>query len=206
MTLESADEVLRGEGALGRLEAALARSVTAGARALVGAELVRELDGVLLGGVIVEVEAYSARDPASHSYRGPTRRNRSMFAPPGTAYVYRSYGLHDCLNVACCASGVGSAVLIRALAPTRGLEVMRVRRSSVDDRLLCSGPGRLTQALAVGLALDGIDLLSGASPLRLVPGRRVRSVARTPRIGISRSRDELLRFTVAGSPWLSRAR
>ena len=132
-----------------------ARPVHKVAPELIGATLL--VDGV--GGVIMEVEAYHHTDPAAHSYRGPTPRNAVMFGPPGVAYVYRSYGIHWCLNFVCEAEGSASAVLIRALEPTQGLAVMRRRRGLADERALCSGPGKLCEALGVtdrhnGLALD----------------------------------------------------
>jgi len=169
------------------------------ARALIGAELL--VDGV--GGVIVELEAYESGDPASHAYRGRSPRNASMFGPPGRAYVYRSYGLHWCLNLVCEPEGVASAVLIRALEPTRGLERMRTRRGLDDARLLCSGPGRLCQALAVTGAHDGLRLDRPPFELRGAPaGARVLT---GPRIGLSKAVDLPWRYGLAGSRFVSRA-
>lgn len=165
------------------------------ARGLLGWTLL--VDGV--GGVIVEAEAYTADDPASHSFSGQTRRNASMFGPPGTIYVYRSYGVHWCVNVAVEPEGVGAAVLLRALEPTHGLAMMRQRRGIDDVRRLCSGPGRLTQALAITGAHDGATV--GQPPFVLQPpGGRV-AVAATPRIGISKATGRPWRFVVSGSPW-----
>jgi DNA-3-methyladenine glycosylase len=175
-----------------------ARSVHDVAPDLIGVTLL--VDGV--GGRIVEVEAYDHEDPASHGFRGRTERNASMFGPPGHAYVYRSYGIHWCLNLVCEEVGVANAVLLRALEPTRGLEQMRARRGLEDERLLCSGPGRLCQALGVtrehdGLALDRppFELLAGDSPAEIVTG---------PRIGITRAAELPWRYAEAGSPFLSR--
>lgn len=160
------------------------------------------VDGV--GGRIVEVEAYSEDDPASHAFAGPTARNASMFGPPGHLYVYRSYGIHWCANVVCERPGRGAGVLLRALEPTHGLERMRVRRGVVDDRLLCSGPGRLTQALGLTRDDDGADL--SRPPFDLIPPAKAAVVERTVRIGISRATEQPWRYVEAGSSWSSRRR
>jgi DNA-3-methyladenine glycosylase len=157
-------------------------------------------DGV--GGRIVEVEAYAADDPASHAFRGRTARNASMFGPPGTLYVYRSYGVHWCVNVACEPEGTGAAVLLRALEPTHGLEAMRRRRGEVDDRVLCAGPGRLTQALGITDAFDGLSAF--APPFALRPPSGAVAVDETPRIGIAKATELHWRYVVRGSSWLSR--
>lgn len=170
------------------------------ARRLIGAKLL--VDGV--GGRIVETEAYDREDPASHSFAGPTRRNAAMFGPPGRAYVYRSYGLHWCLNFVCEAEGHGAAVLIRALEPTDGLDRMRERRGLQEARLLCAGPGRLTQALAVDRRLDGAFL--GAAPFALwlpAPGEAPCEIDAGPRIGISKAVDVPWRFAARGSRFVS---
>src|SRR4051812_11273897 len=138
-----------------------ARSVHEVAPDLIGVTLL--VDGV--GGRIVEVEAYDEEDPASHGHRGRTARNASMFGAPGQAYVYRSYGIHWCLNLVCAQEGVPEAVLIRALEPTAGLEQQRRRRGVHDERALCSGPGKLCQALAIAREHDGLPL--DRAPFRL---------------------------------------
>jgi DNA-3-methyladenine glycosylase len=167
------------------------------ARKLIGATLL--VDGV--GGVIVETEAYDRDDPASHSFGGETPRNASMFGPPGRAYVYRSYGIHWCLNVVC-GERAGSAVLIRALAPAVGLDVMSERRRLADVRLLCAGPGRLCEALAITRAHDGLPL--DRPPFVLAPAASAPDVVAGPRIGIARGVETPWRFGLAGSPFLSR--
>jgi DNA-3-methyladenine glycosylase len=169
------------------------------AERLVGATLL--VDGA--GGVIVETEAYDRDDPASHSHAGPTPRNASMFGPPGRAYVYRSYGMHWCLNFVCREAGHGAGVLIRALQPTAGLDRMRARRNGVaDTRLLCAGPGRLCQALGIDRDFDGLPL--DRPPFALMPAEAAVAVVRGPRIGISKAVDVPWRFGLAGSPFLSR--
>lgn len=177
-----------------------ARSVHAVAPELVGCTLL--VDGV--GGRIVEVEAYDGKDPASHGFRGPTERNRSMFGAPGHAYVYRSYGIHWCLNLVCDGEGRAEAVLVRALEPTRGLEHMRARRGLEDERLLCSGPGRLCQALGVTRDHDGLPL--DRPPFRILgPAVQDVEVVRGRRVGISRAAELPWRYGLAGSRFLSRA-
>ena len=175
-----------------------ARSVHDVAPGLIGCTLL--FDGV--GGKIVEVEAYHYEDPASHSYGGETTRNRSMFGPPGHAYVYRSYGIHWCLNVVCEEEGVAAAALVRALEPTHGLDVMHARRGLDDVRLLCAGPGRLCQALGISGEHDGLPLDRPPFELR-APDERP-EVVRGPRIGITKAIDEPWRFGLAGSRYVSR--
>jgi DNA-3-methyladenine glycosylase len=165
------------------------------APALLGAKLL--VDGV--GGLIVETEAYHPDDPASHSFRGPTPRNGAMFAGPPRVYVYRSYGIHWCVNVVC---GGASAVLIRALEPTDGIEVMRERRGLQDLRALCSGPGKLCTALGITGALDGSRL--DEPPLALILPRRPAELSIGKRIGITKAPDVPWRFGVAGSRFLSK--
>ena len=159
------------------------------------------VDGV--GGTIVEVEAYREDDPASHSYGGPRGRNMIMFGPPGYLYVYRSYGVHWCANIVCEPEGAGAAVLLRALEPTHGLETMRARRGLETSRLLCSGPGRLTQALAVTSAHNGRPL--DEAPFELRPPREPAAVAVSRRIGITKAPDRPWRYLAAGSRFVSRA-
>jgi DNA-3-methyladenine glycosylase len=168
------------------------------ARRLIGVTLL--VGGV--GGIIVETEAYDREDPASHTFPGPTPRNAVMFGPPGRAYVYLSYGIHWCLNFVCREVGHGAGVLIRALEPTSGISVMIGRRGQQDPRLLCAGPGRLGQALAITHQLNGKPL--DKPPFRLmVPGKRSRVVC-GPRIGISKAVDQPWRFGLAGSRYVSR--
>ena len=175
-----------------------ARSVHDVAPELVGATLL--VDGV--GGVIVEVEAYDHEDPAAHGFRGRTARNAAMFGPPGHAYVYRSYGLHWCLNLVCEDAGSASAVLLRALEPARGLDEMRRRRGLADERLLCAGPGRLCQALAVTRAHDALPL--DEPPFELAARASEPEIVRGLRIGISKAVEQPWRYGLAGSRFVSR--
>ncbi|GJE56880.1 DNA-3-methyladenine glycosylase [Methylobacterium thuringiense] len=152
-----------------------------------------------VGGVIVETEAYDRQDPASHSFSGPTKRNASMFGPPGHAYVYRSYGLHWCLNLVC---ESGSAVLLRALEPTDVLDAMHARRGLSESRLLCAGPGRLSQALAITAAHDGLPI--DAAPFGWRPPSAPVRVEAGARVGISRGVETPWRFLLVGSRFVSK--
>jgi DNA-3-methyladenine glycosylase len=157
------------------------------------------VDGV--GGRIVETEAYHHEDPASHSFAGPTARNEVMFGPPAHVYVYRSYGIHWCMNFVCWSGAPGGAVLIRALEPTHGLEVMRERRGLAEARALCSGPGKLCQALAVTREHNGAAL--DQPPFEAWPGP-ARGLVVGPRIGITKAAEVPWRFGEAGSRFVSR--
>jgi DNA-3-methyladenine glycosylase len=170
-------------------------------------EVAPELIGVSLlvngvGGRIVEVEAYHYTDPAAHSYRGPTDRNAVMFGPPGYAYVYRSYGIHWCLNFVCEAEGSASAVLIRALEPLAGIAAMRRRRGMPDARALCSGPGKLCEALGVSRRHNGLAL--DRPPFELRARVEKPEIAVGPRIGITKAVDHPWRFGLKGSRFLSK--
>jgi DNA-3-methyladenine glycosylase len=167
-------------------------------------EVAPELIGALLlcngvGGRIVEVEAYDETDPASHSFRGPTLRNAAMFGPAGHAYVYKIYGIHFCLNFVC---RPGSAVLIRALQPTDGMDRMIERRGGVSERQLCSGPGKLAQALGIDLGYNGLPL--DAPPFAVFAANERYPVVIGPRIGITKGVEAPWRFGLAHSPHLSR--
>jgi DNA-3-methyladenine glycosylase len=192
-------------GGAGPLPAAFYdRPVLEVAPALVGC-VVRHGD---TAGVIVETEAYHHSEAACHAYVGLTARTRPLFGPAGVAYVYRSYGIHALLNAVCEPEGVGAAVLIRALAPLDGLEVMRARRRVARDAELCSGPGKLTQALSIGLDLNGTSLL-GDGPITLDPrpvDRTAPNVLTGTRIGITKAADLPWRFAAADSPYVSHPR
>ena len=176
-----------------------ARDVHSVARDLIGATLL--VDGV--GGTIVEVEAYHHEDPAAHGYGGRTERNATMFGPPGRVYVYRSYGIHWCMNFVCADVGEADAVLLRAVEPTDRLDLMRERRGVEDERLLCAGPGRVCQALAVTRDYDGLPL---DRPPFVLRAREVEpDIVTGPRIGISKAKDLPWRYGLAGSRFLSRS-
>jgi DNA-3-methyladenine glycosylase len=175
-----------------------ARSVHDVAPDLIGATLL--VNGV--GGVIVEVEAYHHTDPAAHSFNGPTARNAVMFGPPGFAYVYRSYGIHWCLNFVCEAKGSASAVLIRALQPTEGIATMRRRRGVADLRQLCSGPGKICLALGITIAESGLPLDRAPFAIHAAPAKP--DVVSGVRIGITKAADFPWRYGLAGSAFLSK--
>jgi DNA-3-methyladenine glycosylase len=177
-----------------------ARTVHEVAPDLIGVTLL--VDGV--GGRIVEVEAYDQEDPASHAYRGRTPRNEAMFGPAGHAYVYRSYGIHWCLNLVCGAEGVPEAALVRALEPTAGLDLQRRRRGVQELRALCSGPGKLCQALGITGEHDGLAL--DRAPFRLEQRNDVPQIVTAPRVGITRATDLDWRYLEADSPYVSRRR
>ena len=191
---------LRSQPALGRLltKKFFARSVHEVAPALIGATLL--VDGV--GGIIVEVEAYHHTEPAAHSFNGPTPRNMVMFGPPGFLYVYRSYGIHWCMNFVCEKEGSASAVLIRAIEPTHGIPAMRRRRGLQDERLLSSGPGKLCEAMAVtgkhnGLALD-------TPPIAIYARTRKPEIVSGLRIGITKAVELPWRYGLKGSKFMSK--
>jgi DNA-3-methyladenine glycosylase len=163
---------------------------------LLGCVLIQDSPEGTASGLIVETEAYRPEDPACHAYRGPTMRNRTMFGGPGLAYVYLSYGVHNLLNIVCEREGVGSAVLIRALRPLGGIELMWRRRGR--ESALCNGPGKLTQALGIDLSHDGYDLLSGGG-LAISPGEQPEGeIVATTRVGITRGTELPWRYLILG--------
>lgn len=170
------------------------------ARLLIGVRVL--VNGV--GGRIVETEAYDREDPASHSFTGPSPRNAAMFGPPGRAYVYRSYGIHWCINFVCREAGHGAGVLIRALEPTDGLDLMRARRGLEDIRLLCAGPGRVGQALGIDHSYNGMRLDQPPFELFAPESSLDSSLVVGPRVGISKAVEQPWRFGLAGSRFLSR--
>lgn len=178
------------------------RSVHRVARDLLGCRLLRGD----CGGTIVETESYEQDDPACHAYVGLTKRTEVLFGPPGRAYVYLSYGIHSLLNAVAEPEGQAAAVLIRALEPTTGVDAMRERRGDRPDAELCSGPGKLTEALGIGLDANGADLMGGE--LLLLPREEgwCEDVVASPRVGITKAAERPWRFSVAGSPFVSRPR
>ncbi|HSX24225.1 MAG TPA: DNA-3-methyladenine glycosylase [Candidatus Saccharimonadales bacterium] len=174
------------------------------APALLGWELIHDSPDGRTGGIIVETEAYTAEDAASHSFRGRGVRNDVMFGPAGHIYVYFTYGMHYCINIVTGGEGRGEAVLIRALEPTQGLELMRSRRLRArGDISLTNGPAKLTQALAINKTHNGVFLLNKGS-LRLVPGSKPERIIQTTRIGISRAVETPWRFYIANNPFVSK--
>lgn len=178
---------------------------------LLGHVLIRNTPQGPCGGLIVETEAYLTGDPACHAFGGRTERNRAMFGPPGRAYVYLIYGMHYCVNAVCRPRGVGEAVLVRALEPTLGLELMRARRSVKRSHDLTNGPAKLCAALDVERSLDETDLCDAASPLFIARNpdldsarRELGPVARGPRIGITKAAALPLRFLLKRSAFVSR--
>jgi DNA-3-methyladenine glycosylase len=175
-----------------------ARDVHDVASELIGATLL--VDGV--GGIVVEVEAYHHEDPAAHGFRGRTLRNATMFGPAGRVYVYRSYGIHWCMNFVCAEEGVADAVLLRALEPTHGVDVMRVRRGLENERLLCAGPGRVCQALGVTKEHDGMRV--DRPPFEVHARDREPEIVTGPRIGITKAAELPWRYGLARSRYVSR--
>lgn len=172
---------------------------------LIGTLLVRRREGELLAGRIVEVEAYCSEDPASHTFRGMTERNKAMFGAPGHAYIYFIHGLHHCINVTARLDTAAGGVLIRALEPLRGLATMSHLRGRDNPRELASGPGKLTQALAIDKTLYGVDMTQKGELFIAADARDTHpAVVATPRIGISRATDVPWRFVLKGSPFASR--
>jgi DNA-3-methyladenine glycosylase len=184
-----------------RLEAAFFdRPVHTVARELIGCTLTHEG----CGGTIVETESYERDDPACHAFVGLTERTATLFGPPGRAYVYLSYGIHNLLNAVCEAEGEAAAVLIRALEPSQGLDLMRERRGARPDTDLCSGPGKLTEALGIGLDANGADLTRDPFLLRPPADGRRPEIVTGPRIGITKAVERPWRFCLAGSPFVSK--
>ena len=185
--------------------ALLQQSAATVARQLLGLYLVQETAEGRTVGRIVETEAYSQNDPAAHTYRGVTRRNRAMFGPAGHAYIYQMHG-HHCVNCTAGQIGYGSGCLLRALEPVAGLDLMRLRRGAQDERALCSGPGKLAKAMGITMDQYGLDLLDANSPLRLEPPQTEADfeIVQTTRIGISRAQELEWRFYIKGNPHVSR--
>jgi DNA-3-methyladenine glycosylase len=175
------------------------------ARELIGCCLVRVVDGTRLSGMVVEAEAYrGARDPASHAYRGKTRRNEVMFGPAGVAYVYFTMGAHHCLNVTTEGKGA-AAVLIRAVRPAEGIEEMKRNRGVMELTEVASGPGKLTRALEIDLSLNGEDMATSRR-LFFEAGRKIRNIGAGPRVGVSAGKSFRWRFYAEGDPFVSKGR
>lgn len=180
------------------------------AKKLLGCYLVHIEDEGTAIGMIVETEAYISNDPACHAFRGKTKRNSVLFGPAGHAYVYLIYGMYYCFNAVTEQVGTGQAVLIRALEPVKGIELMRERRGTNELKILCNGPGKLTQALAINISFNGLPLFSG--PIQIwssesLPGSEAigaDDIIQTTRIGISQAKDDLLRFYLKDNMYISR--
>jgi DNA-3-methyladenine glycosylase len=175
------------------------------ARALLGCILVRDSDQGRTAGRIVETEAYLPRDPACHAYRGKSLRNATLFGPPHRAYVYQIYGTSYCFNLSSERTGEGAGVLVRALEPIRGLELMQERRATRNVRDLCRGPGRLCRAFAIDRSLDGVDLFRNPCLWLAEGGVLCMRVRRSRRIGVTQAAERRLRFYAAGNPYVSGA-
>lgn len=173
-----------------------------GARSLLGWKLVHETPEGITSGYIVETEAYDMHDPASHAYGGPRKRNAAMYEAAGTVYVYFTYGMHYCMNIVTGEKGHGQGVLIRALQPLEGIELMKQRRGMTDERQLTNGPAKLAQAMGIAMESYGMEL--GKGSLRLEPGIEVHEIVQTTRVGISRAVDQPWRFYVAHNAYVSR--
>jgi DNA-3-methyladenine glycosylase len=203
----SSDRPSRAPGRRGRIlsRGFYAKAPWVAARALIGQILVRRIGGKTLAGRIVEAEAYSSDDPASHAYRGLTFRNRALFGEVGHAYIYQTHGPNFCLNAVARSGQPAGGVLIRALEPLQGIELMKKIRKTEDVRRLARGPGNLTRALRIDKGLYGIDLTK-EGPLTIRQGTAGRlKIAATPRVGVTSARDKLWRFVLVGSPFVSRS-
>lgn len=185
------------------IRGAMSLPASRAAARLLGCELVRELDGHILRGRIVETEAYDQTDAASHSYKGRTPRTDVMFGPAGCLYVYFTYGMHYCCNVVSGQEGEGAGVLIRSLEPLEGLAAMSANRRGLSGKLLTNGPAKVCQAMAIDRSLNGHDLR--VPPVRLVlqPPLAAKQITQTTRIGISRAADRPWRYYVTGNEYVS---
>lgn len=178
------------------------KDAVSAAKLLLGCRLIHETPEGTVSGIIIETEAYHQDDPASHSYRGQTKRTEVMFGEPGHAYVYFTYGLHYCLNVVTGPKGRGEAVLIRALEPIEGIKLMKKRRSTNHIGNLCSGPAKLTQAMAINLKHNGQNIIDGS--LRIEPGIKPGTIISTARVGISSATNKPWRFYIDDNKFVSK--
>jgi len=173
------------------------------AKQLLGCKLVHQTPEGITSGTIVETEAYTSEDPASHTFRGQTKRNKVMFGPAGYAYIYFTYGMHYCFNIVTGPIGSGQGVLIRALEPVDGIELMKARRGMNDERQLTNGPAKLVQAMGITKSDYGANLLDSGK-LRVEPGIKPKKVTQTTRIGIGQAVDHPWRFYTTGNPYVSK--